>query len=230
MFTATKDGVTVKMISPGTGTGIPLSGMHVLFHSDKNPAKLKKPLPITGNYSPATFITEGLDCVVTFTLSQVTKSTPGRRYESLQITSYSVVCENDNYAKGIPLDLLLSLGVRASTFSAVILPPHFSYTEHGITWKTDSDGSYFITGEGDLPTEVQESLTDLTESEFFKHLGEVWSNSPHGEQIKSIRAAFTKPDGSQWGVKWADKKIAAGKKFYPQYFKVRPTKKGKAKK
>jgi len=204
--------------------------MRGIYHSDKNPAKLKKPLQITGNYSPATFITEGLDCVVTFTLSQVTKSTPGRRYASLQITSYSVVCENDNYAKDIPLDLLLSLGVRASTFSAVILPPHFSFTQYGHSLNSGSDGHYLITGEGDLPTEVQEVLTDLTESEFYKHLGEVWSNSPHGEQIKSIRAAFTKPDGSQWGVKWADKKIAAGKKFYPQYFKVRPTKKGKAKK
>lgn len=230
MFTATKDGVTVKMISPDTSTDKPVPGMRGIYHSDKNPAKLKKPLQITGNYSPATFITEGLDCVVTFTLSQVTKSTPGRRYASLQITSYSVVCENDNYAKDIPLDLLLSLGVRASTFSAVILPPHFSFTQYGHSLNSGSDGHYLITGEGDLPTEVQEVLTDLTESEFYKHLGEVWSNSPHGEQIKSIRAAFTKPDGSQWGVKWADKKIAAGKKFYPQYFKVRPTKKGKAKK
>lgn len=106
--------LTVRMISPDSSAGVPVSGFRYLLHRESH--EVKQPTPVTGNYLPSKFEVENFGCKVSFTLDSV-KGERGK--SSVEIVELS--CER-GVTLDLPLALLRSLALRACTFAGYLLP------------------------------------------------------------------------------------------------------------
>lgn len=136
--------LTVRMVDPDTSKGIPVSGFRFLVH--RNSFKVKKLTPVFGNYLPSRFEVENFGCKISFTLEEVT----GKQGRSpVQITE---LCCSQGVTLQLPLALLRTLALQACTFSAYLLPPHFTYKPSpNVTISTDKEGGFQIVGSANLP-------------------------------------------------------------------------------
>lgn len=203
------------MTEPDTSRGLPLSGMPVLLHTDRDPATLRKPHPITGNYLPARFHATLGSCEVSFLLEAVRTSsdTPDEPnlLNACQVTQLTVQCTGGDYVRGdLPLDLLRQLAVRASTFAAVLLPPNYRYEAHGAVHRTDDDGGWLILGAGDTPAQVMRDLTQ--DADLLTQVAQLWQQLPHGRKYDGIATAFG------FSKSWAHKQVKLARKQLPHLF------------
>ena len=232
MFEAQRDGVTVRMITPDPSSGVPISGFPFVIHSGINPAILKTPKRVTGNYLPATFEATGLPCKVPvqFILDRVST---GNSTGVAQIVS--VTCSKGIDTKqNLRFSLLRTLALQASTFSATLYPPNYSFTEHGVTWKAGKTGDMLITGEGNIQAHTRDDKENTPKDlrDRYRLLADIWTNTEHGQRYEAARKQFP------YGDKWIEKHVKRGKELYPNWFgisagkKTKPTKhkmKGKTK-
>lgn len=203
--------LTVRMVSPDTSHGVPVSGFRYLLHRDSH--DVKKPTPVTGNYLPSQFEVENYGCKITFTLEAV-KGERGR--SSVEITQLS--CERGVTLK-LPLALLKSLALRACTFSGYLLPPNF-VIESGknFTVKAGKTGGLHITGSSSLPAEVLKDLHDADEdkTDKLRRVWDLYKLAPEGVKYAKVAEGFGYPPGRA-GIEWAHKWVKlARKKFAPE--------------
>jgi len=203
--------VVVTMIDPAnTATSTVLSGAGVLYHTGTRPRDVQVITPTTGQYLPATFTATLPTCTVTFTLDVVRKvrgpvDADGVRFTFLQVEGSQGFDHDD-----VPLGLLRSLAVRASTFTLWLVPPNTTYTAYGVEWRSDDDGAFQIVGPGTTPPAV---LHDLTrQADLLEQVAQVWRNTPHGEKYQEIAATFG------FGTDWAHKQVKRARKAHPHLF------------
>jgi len=217
--------ITVRMTNPDTSRGIPTGGIRWLLHTDS--VKVKRVTPITGNYLPAEFEVLGFGCEVTFTL-QAVKGARGR--SSIEITE--LACEHGVTNK-LPLALFRSLGLKACTFSAYLVPPHFRYESPDKTFRYESGsgGSVEIMGSARLPAEHANDLLNLEQDkdQQLKQVWDLYQHAPERQKYAKVAESFGYPAGSKAGIEWAHKWVKrARKEFAPD--KVRKTKQKRGRK
>lgn len=215
--------ITVRMVSPDTSKGIPTSGIPWLVH--RNSLKVKKPTPVTGNYLPSRFEVENFGYEISFTLEAV-KGKQG--HSSVEITELSC---SQGVTLQLPLALLRTLALRACTFSAYLLPPHFTYKPSpNVTIKTDKEGSLEIIGSANLPREILQDLhsPDEDKTDKLKRVWELYSAAEVGVRYAKVAEGFGYPPGSRAGIEWAHKWVKlARKKFAPKTVRKSQPRKGK---
>jgi hypothetical protein len=215
--------ITVRMVSPDTSKGIPKSGIPWLVH--RNSFKVKKPTPVTGNYLPSRFEVENFGCEISFTLEAV-KGKQGR--SSVQITELSC---SQGVTLQLPLALLRTLALRACTFSAYLLPPHFTYKPFpNVTVTIDKEGGFEIMGSAKLPREILQDLhsSDEDKTDKLKRVWELYNSAEVGVRYATVAEGFGYPPGSRAGIEWAHKWVKlARKKFAPKTVRKSQQRKGK---
>lgn len=215
--------LTVRMVSPDTSKGIPISGIPWVVH--RNSLKVKKPTPVTGNYLPSRFEVENFGCEIFFTLEEV-KGKQGR--SSVQITELSC---SQGVTLQLPLALLRTLALRACTFSAYLLPPHFTYKPFpNVTVKTDKEGGFEIMGSAKLPREILQDLhsPDEDKTDKLKRVWELYNSADRGMRYATVAEGFGYSPGSRAGLEWAHKWVKlARKKFAPKTVRKSQPRKGK---
>ena len=186
-------------------------------------AKLKKPETRILYWLPAKFRCEGLPYEFEFTLGIVKPKNYPKHYAQFKITECT---RKDNCPDGftntdIPIYLLRSLAIRASTFVARCTP--VGYKEKGATYLTQIEP---ISPATPSKQTLKNFLGTLEGELLYKEIGRIWRDSAHGTIEKTIANEFG------FTTHWANKKIKLGKKLYPQFFrKPKPTnKKAKGKK
>jgi len=205
------------MTKPDNRKGVAIAGVPWLLHTDRKPRQVKKPLKVTGNFVPATFRVDGFDCELTFTLGLVKKSARNRKSDAIQITQGTFNSQNGFTATDIPVGLLRSLGVKASTFLAYLIPPHYTWIDHGVINKAGKEGNVYIIDERGIPPPLLDR--DLHGIDLYEVIGRIWREAPYGEKHSRVADAF------DYSTKWANKHIMIGKQEYPQFFKQRKDKK-----
>ena len=215
--------ITVRMVSPDTSKGIPKSGIPWLVH--RNSLKVKKPTPVTGNYLPSRFEVENFGCEISFTLEAV-KGKQGR--SSVQITELSC---SQGVTLQLPLALLRTLALRACTFSAYLLPPHFTYKPFpNVTVTIDKEGGFEIMGSAKLPREILQDLhsSDEDKTDKLKRVWELYNSADKGVRYATVAEGFGYSPGSRAGLEWAHKWVKlARKKFAPKTVRKSQPRKGK---
>lgn len=216
--------LTVRMTSPDTSKGVPVSGVPWLLHTGS--IKVKQVTPITGNYLPAQFEVLGFSCDVSFTL-QAVKGARGK--SSIEITQ--LTCEHGVTSR-LPLALFRSLGLKACTFSAYLVPPFFTYTSPDKTFRYESGsaGAVEIMGSGQLPALYANDLLNPEQDKDHK-LKQVWDlyqRAPEGQKYATVAEGFGYPAGNRAGIEWAHKWVKlARKEFAPQTVRKTKQKRGR---
>ncbi len=188
-----------------------LGGERYQFESGINLAKLKKPETRIVYWLPARFKAEGLPYELEFTLGIVKpKNYPkqGARFEIIECTRKDH-CPNGFTNSDIPIYLLRSLAIKASTFLASCTPVGYKDPKTGAEYLTQINILQQAT-----PGEIAKDFLGTLEGELlYQEIGRIWRNSAHGLVYKNIAEQF------QQSSSWANKHIAIGKKNYPKFFK-----------
>lgn len=185
--------------------------------------KLKQPVKRIGYWLPARFKAEGLAYELEFTLGIVKPKNYPKQSAEFKITECT---RKDNCPDGfsnsdLPIQLLRSLAVKASTFLALCTP--VGYTKNGVEYLTQINPIKQATPSSDL---MKDFLGTLKGEDLYRAIGDFWRNASHGSIYQDIGERFG------FGDDWANKHIYIGKTKYPQFFrKPKPTnKKAKGKK
>ena len=216
--------LTVRMTSPDTSKGVPVSGVPYLLHTASR--KVKQLTPITGNYLPAQFEVLGFSCRVSFTL-QVVKVAQGK--SEIEITQ--LTCEHGVTSK-LPLALFRLLALKACTFSAYLVPPFYTYKspDGSFTFSTDKDGGLKIVGSSRLPVEVLNDLLnpDQNKADKLKQVWNLYQQAPNGQKYATVAEGFGYSAGNSAGIQWAHKWVKlARKEFAPHTVRKTKQKRGK---
>jgi hypothetical protein len=212
------------MTNPDTSKGVPVSGVPWLLHTAS--LKVKKLTPITGNYLPAQFEVIGFSCRVSFTLEAI-KVAQGR--SEIEITQ--ITCEHGVTNK-LPLALFRALALKACTFSALLVPPFYTYTSPSgsFTYNSGSEGSMEIVGSSRLPVEVLNDLLDPQQDKAskLKQIWKLYQQAPEGQKYAKVAEGFGYPAGNRAGIEWAHKWVKrARKEFAPHTVRKTKQKRGR---
>lgn len=214
--------LTVRMISPDTTHGIPQTAAWLL-HTDKLFRQVKEPTRVTGNFLPASFVVENFGCEVSFTLSAVAL---GHGKSEVRITELNLKCANGLHTD-LPEGLFRELGLRACTFTAVMIPPNFSYSyAPNHRYHAGSEGDLQIIGSTDLPREVLGDLFDANTSdrERLKRIWKLYLQAPSRQKYDMVAEAHGYPPGSKAGRNWAHKWVKRARKEFAPDTVRKPTK------
>jgi hypothetical protein len=211
--------VTVQMINPQVRDGaVIVWGAKRLMHTRLTPAEVKRPTPITGQYLPARFTAKVAGCTVKFTLTRV-ETASGDYTDHVRISDLHVTCNPDGQVLDLPLPLLRSLAIQASTFAAFIIPPHFTWTDGQVTYTTDKAGDYHVVSRGQPPPEVLDVLTDGTD--LLRDVARIYATAPYGRKWETIAAHYG------YSHEWAHKQVRLARKKHPGLFAKSTRKKGR---
>jgi hypothetical protein len=183
--------------------------------------KLKQPVKRIGYWLPGKFRCEGLAYELDFTLDIVKPANYPKTGAQFKITELIIKSPDGFSNSDLPIQLLRSLAVKASTFVALCTP--VGYTKNGAEYLTQINPIKQATPTSDT---VKDFLGTLKGEDLYRALGDVWRNASHGSIYQDIGERFG------FGDDWANKHIYIGKTKYPQFFrKPKPTnKKAKGKK
>jgi hypothetical protein len=202
-----------------------LGGRNYQLEGQIDLAKLKKPETRIVYWLPAKFKTDGLPYEFEFTLGIVKPKNYPKHGAEFKITECTRIdkCPDGFTNSDIPIYLLRSLAIRASTVVALCTPVGYK----------DINGAEYLTQinliEPATPSgqTLKDFLGTLEGELLYKEIGRIWRNSAHGTIEKNIASEFG------FTTFWANKHIKKGKEQYPQYFKkpkATATKKAKGKK
>jgi hypothetical protein len=195
-----------------------IGGEPTLLHTRLRPTEVKRPTPITGQYLPATFTAKVANCTVNFTLTRV-KTASGENTDHVGISDLHVTCNPGTQVLDLPLPLLRSLAIQASTFAAFIIPPHFTWTDGGVTWTSGKAGACHFVSRGQPPPEVLDELTDG--KDLLRDVARIYATAPYGRKWQTIAAHYG------YGPEWAHKQVRLARKKYPGLFTTSTRKKGR---
>ena len=184
--------------------------------------KLKQPVKRIGYWLPARFKAEGLAYELEFTLDIVKPVNYPKTGAQFKITELTIKTPEGFTNSDMPINLLRSLAVKASTFVALCTP--VGYTKNGAEYLTQINPIKQATPSSDA---IKDFLGTLKGEDLYRAIGEVWRNASHGLIYQDIGERFG------YGSDWANKHIHIGKTKYPQFFrkpKTTTTKKMKGKK
>jgi hypothetical protein len=216
--------LTVRMTNPDTSRGVPVSGVPWLLPTAS--LKVKKLTPITGNYLPAQFEVLGFSCQVSFTLQAVKGARGSSTIEITQLT-----CEHGVTNK-LPLALFRLLALKACTFSAVLVPPFYTYTSPSgsFTYNSGADGAVEIVGSAKLPASQLNDLLDPQQDKAskLKQIWDLYQQAPEGQKYAKVAEGFGYSAGNRAGIEWAHKWVKrARKEFAPHTVRKTKQKRGK---
>jgi hypothetical protein len=213
------DLVTVRMTDPDLRDGaVIIWGRKRLMHTRLTPTEVKRPTPITGQYLPATFTAKVAGCTVNFTLTRV-ETASGDYTDHVGISDLHVTCNPGTQVLDLPLPLLRSLAIQASTFAAWIIPPHFTWTDGYATHKTDKAGDYHVVARGQPAPEMLDELTDG--KDLLRDVARIYATAPYGRKWETIATHYG------YSTEWAHKQVRLARKKHPGLFTTSTRKKGR---
>lgn len=194
------------------------------YHEQVDIKKIKKPKKVVGNFLPSDFEVFGLPCEVTFTLDLVQAKT-AKDKPLMQITQITFKCPNGLLNSDLPINLLRSLAVQASSFVAEITPANFRREFKNGYEQTDDKGGFMVLSQSSSNKRRAQMFLGIqpTGKDLYEQIGHLYSTLPYGTKYKHIAQAFGRTKA------WAYKHTAIGAEQYPQFFKGYKTKTKKAK-
>lgn len=188
-----------------------LGGKNYNLEGQIDLAKLKKPETRILYWLPGRFKVEGLPYEFEFTLGVVKPKNYPKQGAQFKITECTRIdkCPEGFTNSDIPIYLLRSLAIRASTWIALCTPEGYKDPKTGAEYLTQINPIE----PGTPSNSVMKDFLGTLEGELlYREVGRLWRNTAHGTIEKTIASEFG------YSTYWANKKIKEGKKLYPKYF------------